>query len=320
MDAVWAQLDILRQKNQEDAYPRKSEHFCSCGGLKMFNDDLLPTCTECGRCDGEYVSDEPEWRGGIDDDGTVTDPSRVGMPVDLALFSESWGMGTIVKVRYSSSLSDKKIARKNFHTSMNHKDRALYHAYEDFERAGKQVLGLPPNIIREAKIVYKKFGEEKLTRGAVRLGVKANCLLWACNMAGVPRTGKEIADAFGIQTKDVSRTLEIFNDVIQVKPKVKTTFPSDVMVRYMNDIDVVPEEHKRKVRMKVIHACEKIQTSVALMGKTPKGVASAVMYTVLNKLGHKIDKQTVCKVCEVSLPTLNKLEPIVNNELKSIII
>jgi transcription initiation factor TFIIIB Brf1 subunit/transcription initiation factor TFIIB len=320
MDAVWAQLDLFRQKNQEDAYPRESEHFCTCGGLKVFNDDLLPTCTECGRSDGEYVSDEPEWRGGIDDDGTVTDPSRVGMPVDLALFSESWGMGTIVKVRYSSSLSDKKIARKNFHTSMNHKDRALYHAYEDFERAGKDTLGLPPNIIREAKIVYKKFGEEKLTRGAVRLGVKANCLLWACNMAGVPRTAKEVADAFGIQTKDVSRTLEIFNEVIQIKPKVKITFPSDVMARYMNDVDVVPEEHKRKVRMKVIHTCEKIQTSVALMGKTPKGVASAVMYTVLNKLGHKIDKQTVCKVCEVSLPTLNKLEPIVINELKSIVI
>lgn len=319
MEAVWAQLDLFRETDQ-DAHAGQDEYFCPCGGVKTFNEDMLPVCTECGRCDSEFVSDEPEWRGGIDDDGTVSDPSRVGMPVDLALFSESWGMGTIIKTSNWSSLSDKKIARKNFHTSMNHRDRALFHAYEDFERAGRDALGLNPSIIKEAKIIYRKFGEEKLTRGAVRLGIKANCLLWACNMASVPRTAKEVADAFGIPTKDVSRTLEMFNDVIQVKPKVKITFPSDVMVRYLNDITVIPDEHRRKVRMKVIHSCEQIQTSVALMGKTPKGVASAVIYTVLNKLGHKIDKQTVCQVCEVSMPTLNKLEPLVINELKSIVI
>lgn len=319
MEAIWAQLDIFRAQNQ-NIETSNEEYFCHCGGVKTRNEDMLPVCTECGRCDSQFVSDEPEWRGGIDDDGGVSDPSRVGMPVDLALFSESWGMGTIIKTGAFSSMADKKIARKNFHTSMNHRDRALFHAYADFERAGRDVMGLNPAIIKEAKIIYRKFGEEKLTRGAVRLGIKANCLLWACNMASVPRTAKEVADAFGIPTKDVSRTLEIFKDVIQVKPKTKITFPSDVMIRYFNDIDVIPDEHKRKVKMKTIQACEKIQTSVALMGKTPKGIASVVIYIMLNKLGHKIDKVTVCRVCEVSMPTLNKLEPLVVNELKSIVI
>ena len=119
MEAVWAQLDLFRETHQ-DARAGQDEYFCACGGVKTYNEDMLPVCTECGQCDSQFVSDEPEWRGGIDDDGTVSDPSRVGMPVDLALFSESWGMGTIIKTSNWSSLSDKKIARNNFHTSMNH--------------------------------------------------------------------------------------------------------------------------------------------------------------------------------------------------------
>lgn len=319
MDAIWAQFDELRAETNVEAQSCY-EYVCPCGGVKIANDDLIPVCTSCGRCDNEYVSDEPEWRGGIDDDGGVSDPSRVGMPADLALFSESWGMGTIIKTSAFSCLADKKIARKNFHTSMNHRDRALFHAYQDFDVAGRDKLGLNQTIIKEAKIVYKKFGEEKLTRGAVRLGIKANCLLWACNMANVPRTSREVAEAFGIPVKDVARTLQTFKEVIDIKPKSKITFASDVMVRYFNEIDVVPDEYKGKVRMKTIRICESIQTSVALMGKTPKGVASAVIYLALNKFGYKIDKTTVCRICDVSLPTINKLEPIVVEELKSIVI
>ena len=100
-------------------------------GTRVVNDDGLPTCVTCGRSDWDFVSDEPEWNGGANEDGD--DPSRVGAPVNTTLFSAAWGSGTIMSVQSTSTYANKRLARINFHTSMNHKDRALHHAYENLD-------------------------------------------------------------------------------------------------------------------------------------------------------------------------------------------
>ena len=53
---------------------------------------------------------------------------------------------------------------------MNHKDESLYHAYQDIEEACSQ--SIPDSILKDAKIMYRRFNCEKLTRGAIRLGIK----------------------------------------------------------------------------------------------------------------------------------------------------
>ena len=322
MELIWQQLDLLRPKESEVV--RECEYRCKhCGSFdKRPNEDLIPTCWECGVADNDYVSDEPEWRSGVDDDGNVNDPSRVGMPADTVLFSEAWGTGTKMEVGKFASGALKKMAKINFHMSMNHKDRSLFHAYEDIDKAA-QTLELPSAIVRDAKILYRKFNGGKLTRGAVRVGIKANCIIWACKMAKVPRTTRQVADAFEIPTKDVSRTEDMFREVVEEENNSingQITFPSDILGRFFNTLTVVPDGEKGRVKMKMISMCKTIQKSAKLMGKTPKGTASAVMFVILNELGYKVDKQTICALCEVSLPTLNKLEPIVRTEMKKIVV
>ncbi len=323
MELIWQQFDLLRQQ-EEIQLVRECEYQCRhCGSFdKRPNEDLIPTCLSCGVTDNEYISDEPEWRSGVDDDGTVSDPSRVGMPADTVLFSEAWGTGTKMDVGKFATGALKKMAKINFHMSMNHKDRSLFHAYEDIDKAA-QVLELPSAIVRDAKILYRKFNGEKLTRGAVRVGIKANCIIWACKQAKVPRTTKQVADAFEIPTKDVSRTEDMFREVVEEEQNSingHITFPSDILGRFFNTLTIIPENEKGRVKMKMISMCKTIQKSTKLMGKTPKGTASAIMFVILNELGYKVDKQTICALCEVSLPTLNKLEPIVRTELKKIVV
>jgi transcription initiation factor TFIIB len=65
---------------------------------------------------------------------------------------------------------------------MNHKDRSLFHAYKDIDEACHT---LTRSILKDAKMMYRKFNDGKLTRGAVRLGIKANCVLYACRLAQV---------------------------------------------------------------------------------------------------------------------------------------
>jgi transcription initiation factor TFIIIB Brf1 subunit/transcription initiation factor TFIIB len=306
LDLIWQQVDSFKPV---DEYTKSgSFYICLCGGVKDTHESDLPTCTSCGRCDDQFISDEPEWRSGMDEDGHVADPSRVGAPVDER-YSEMWSMGTIMTVRSNASYALKKLARIDFHTSMNHKDRSLFHSYADIEKAAKD---LPKCVIRDAEDMYRKFSTKKLTRGAVRTGIKANCLLQACKNNNVSRSIAEIATAFGIPTKDISRTNDIFHEVFP--PVVnKIVMASDVASRLMNNF-VIPDDIKRRVRMKVIGVCEDIQESVDLSGKTPKTIAATVIRIIVEEW---VDLNKVCEVCGVSAPTIKKIEGTVRSLLKN---
>ena len=274
-------------------------------GSRVSNEDGLPTCVSCGHSDMAFISDEPEWNGGANDEGS--DPSRVGAPVNTTLFSASWGSGTIMSVHSSGTYANKRLARINFHTSMNHKDRALHHAYEGLDHVGRMVLGLPDSVMLQAKIMYRKFSESVLTRGAIRNGIKANCIMRACQDAHVARTTHEIAAAFNIPARDISRTADIFRETI---PTVETTTTksSDLVSRIFSQV-TVPEDMRGRIRQRTIRMCEQVECHPSLMGKTPKGVTAAVLYTVLSDYGQT--RESIAAMCDVSLPTLVKLENLV---------
>lgn len=304
LQAIWAQLESLKaESTSEDQY---NHYICKCGAAKRFVHGELPVCVECGLVEDTFLSDEPEWTSGIDADGNVSDPSRCGGPVDNGLYSTIWNMGTIISTR-GNSYQMKKMSRIHFHMSMNHRDRALFHAYAEIERAGREHLKCSDVIIETAKLLYKEFTEKKLTRGNVRAGVKANCLFLACKKFGYPRTTKEVADAFAIDTKDVGRTSTILNEAISESEKTRITKPKDVVTRIFNDIEI---DDKQKAKREVIRYCENIERNTALMGKTPSGIASAVIFIVLNG---KVSKPDICKAAGVSMPTLNKIEVIIRN-------
>ena len=156
-----------------------------------------------------------------------------------------------MSVSSGGSFANKRLARINFHTSMNHKDRALHHAYDDLDRIGRTVLGLPEAVMLEAKIMYKKFSESLLTRGAIRVGIKANCILRACQNAGVPRTTQEVADAFNIPSRDISRTADTFRETIPEVQVVTGTKPSHLIYRIFNQVTCVPDDLRGRIRSKV---------------------------------------------------------------------
>lgn len=297
MDHIWNQLDECLNSKTVTQNEKEDPYICACGGVKTYRYEF-PTCTSCGRVDDFLLSEEPEWIGGPDDED---DPSRVGAPSNTVLYSEAWGMGTLIK-------GHQKMANINLHMNMNHRDRALHHAYSQFENICKGKLKLNDVIIEQAKIIYRKFNSEKLTRGAVRSGIKANCVLFACKEHGVKRTLQEISAAFGIPVKDISRTSDMFNEV--TGEETGKTQSSDIISRIFNEITFIEDSDKGRVRMRVIKACKDAQDDPNLMGKTPKGIASAVIYRTLIDLGYNVDRATIANMCDVSVPTLTKIEKI----------
>jgi len=305
---IWSDIDKLLQQKTEEK-PVVNINFCrECCGVKIFSPEGLPTCSECGLVEDRYVDDTAEWTSGMNDDGKVKYPSRCGNPnANPELFSQHWGKGTIISTQHSSTYENKRMAKINFHMSMNHKDRSLFHAYRDIDEACHT---LPDVVLKDAKMMYRKFNEEKLTRGAVRLGIKANCVLYACRLAKHPRTTKEISDMFGIQSKDVSRTTQIFKDTIMgITEKNYVTKSFDVMNRLLNSFVVTKDE-----RLQCIKLCNSTEDCVELMSKTPNSVASAIIYKVL---GSKVKKSELCEKCNISVPTLNKIDNIIKKHLEA---
>ena len=303
---IWSQVDTLLPKENEEK--SVNMNFCrECSGVKVISPEGLPTCSDCGLVDSYFVDDTAEWTSGVTDDGKVNDPSRCGNPnANPELFSQHWGKGTIISTQHGATYENKRMAKINFHMSMNHKDRSLFHAYKDIDEACHT---LPEVVLKDAKMFYRKFNDGKLTRGAVRLGIKANCVLYACRLAQHPRTTKEIADMFGIQSKDISRTTQMFKDTIMgVTEKNYVTKAFDVMQRLLNSFDVTREE-----RLKCNKMCSKTEDCVDLMSKTPNSVASAIIYMVLSP---KVTKAEMCDKCSVSVPTLNKIEAIIKKHLE----
>jgi transcription initiation factor TFIIIB Brf1 subunit/transcription initiation factor TFIIB len=310
LDTLWSEFDMNIIKEKPITTKAKLHFMCEyCNIPKVFGYDNLPTCTGCGRVDSYYLDDSPEWISGVGEDGKVTDASRCVMPTDLDLFSEKWGSGTIISNK-GANYAMRRMAMINFHSSMNHKDRSLFHAYNDIEEAAKNKLGLPDNIVKTAKILYRKFNGMKLTRGAVRTGIKANCVFYACKAEAASRTTKEIADAFGIPTRDISRTSDIFKEIVSpAKTQTQAVIRSnDVIHRLLNLFEV---KDKRAERMKCLKFAAELEKCVALMGKTPTSIASVVILKIIGA-----PKQEICEKCEISLPTLNKIELIANNYLE----
>mgnify|MGYP005681849667 FL=1 len=304
---IWSVVDRL-QKKPTLTRPVDNYNICvTCNKVKIISKEGMPTCSNCGLVDTTFIDDNPEWTSGITDDGKVNDPSRCGNPnSNPELFSDSWGKGTVISTQRSSTYENKRMAKINFHQSMNHKDRSLYHAYKDIDEACHL---LPETVLKDAKMMYKKFNDKKLTRGAVRLGIKGNCVLYACRMANVSRSTKEIADMFSINSKDISRTSQMFTEVLLGKTsKSYTTLPNDVLQRLLNSFDVSREERLTCNRMSI-----KLENCSQLMSKTPNSVASVVIYMTLK---HRVTKNDICEKCSVSIPTINKIENIIKKYLE----
>ena len=308
IDEAWAHFNQFQEPEKE----LNSVYFCKCGGVKVTGSGNLPVCTTCGVVEGYYIDESAEWTSGVSEGGVVSDPARCGMPSDTELFSAAWGAGLVINSK-GGSYAVRRMAKISFHNSMNHKDRALFHAYKDIELAALTHLSLPGTVIRDAKVMYKKFNADKLTRGAVRAGIKANCVLTACKLANIPRTTKEIADAFGLPSKDISRTSQMFRETLLGESVQKITKPIDVLPRIFNDFKMMDETTKKQMASKCRKICTRLEPCVELMGKTPNSIASAVILVVLDG---QVSKAEVASICKISAPTLNKIEIIVKKYLK----
>ena len=306
IEDIWNVVDQLQEaaRGTTEIETRIDTSLCkNCKKSGFFREDV---CTNCGFTSNIHIHEGAEWTSGVSEDGVAHDPSRVGMASN-SLYSSQWGVSTVMNVKRGQHKKYALASKINYHGGMNHRDRALHKAYAEFDRAGKIVLSLPDAIVVKAKHMYKEMAEKLLTRGSVRDGVKANCLFLACKESGVPRSTQEIADAFDIQTKDISRTSDRVRDIVNPQ-KNKITMPADIVPRIFMGLDLFMNRELSIKKMRCMRECAALTKCSKLAGKTPGAVAAVV---VMHELG--LSKQEVAKAAGVSTATITKIDNIVKD-------
>jgi transcription initiation factor TFIIB len=282
----------------------------NCTSINLFTDKRhgIVVCTSCGTVNEDnIIDDSAEWSFGLEDAMYGKDPSRCGCPVNPLL--EKSSMSTLIGKGGSNKFwLMRKIHQQN---SMDYVERARWHVFEFIARVG-EINMLPPVVINQAKQYYKDLSERKLSRGGVRKGLIACCILFACKQCNVSRSVKEVAAMCETETSKINNATKIFQDVMGIPQDENTenTNANDLISRFTTCLNITKPD-QQKIRRRLEKLSNNIDKSGILVGKTPSAITSAMIYAILSKDGHCVNKKVLSTEHKISVVTLNKIVNII---------
>lgn len=299
-DNLWKLLNGLivdeSHKNNNNENEQQTDSCRTCGGTNIISDDGEHLCSDCHAVIGRVIEIGAEWRFYGADDNRGDDPTRCGMPTNDLLPKSS--IGSIFGGSRGYNRDSRRIRMYQMWNSMPYWERTLYNVFEQL--ANKTANhGIHNKILDDAKVLYKKVSEKKISRGDNKEGLIASCIYYACLLNKVPRSTKEIARMFHIDPNVLTKGNARFQDLLKLN--VECTGSDDFVCRFgsklnmdWNDIQKCKDLSKRLDDLEIVS--ENAPTSVA---------AGTIFYYCMN---NSIDftKKQIAEVCEVSEVTITK--------------
>jgi transcription initiation factor TFIIB len=285
--------------------------FCDmCKSSLAFSDEGYLTCVnnKCGIVYKDMLDQSPEWRFYGADDKQNSDPTRCGMPINPLLLESSYGCKVLCGGKTSYEM--RKIRRYTEWQSMPYKEKTIY---EDFQLITMMasIAGIPKMIIDEAMRKHKQISEYDQTfRGDNKDGLIAASIYIACRINNYPRTAKELATIFHLDTASATHGCKNAQLIInqlekQLDNKDKTTFfktkPEAFIERYCSRLNMNIELTKLCQFIAV-----KIEKNNYMPENTPHSIAAGIIYFIANLFNLNICKKDVKNISEISEVTINK--------------
>jgi transcription initiation factor TFIIB len=288
---------------------REEKDTCDCCEYPLFlSDEGFLTCTNrtCGVI-YKVVDQSPEWRFYGADDNGADDPTRCGMPINPLLEQSSYGCKVMCPSK--SSYEMRKIRRYTEWQSMPYNEKMRYDEGQRISILADQG-GIPKIIIDEAMRLHKRLSEAKSFRGLNRDGIIAATIYVSAMINKNPRTAKEIATIFKLDTTSATKgcrnAVTILNELEHEmdnteKINLCKTTPLTFIDRYCSQLNINAE--LTKLCKFISH---KIQKNNMIPENTPNSIASGILYFVAQKCNLNVTKRSVHKVSDVSEVTINK--------------
>jgi transcription initiation factor TFIIB len=312
---IWSQYNQLSENkaSKDDECAVDQDVWCkSCKKATVCEDvrNGAFVCTDCGVINEEYVMDNhAEWNFNGGDDSSKKDPSRCGCPINPLLAKSS--MSTMIK-------SNKHHFMKRLHNqmSMDYVERSRYHVFEAITKMAGEVGHLSPAIIDQAKCYYKTLSERKLSRGVIRKGLIACCIMYACKTLNVPRSVKEIAIITKVSVPTLNKTTKIFmktmGDILQsteggMDTLLESTDSKHLINRYCNVLHIGEKKKEMLLIRNVKRIDDELKREGVLDCKTPTAIITGIIVYLSKELDITMSKTNISSVFGVSIVTINKI-------------
>ncbi len=274
------------------------------------------TCGDCGLVAEENVPDPgAEWTNR--DNGE--DRSRVGRPMTYTLADK--GLNTTIDVRdlntgIASRHGMSSQARRDWRRRrvIDERSKTRKSRERNLVKANQFIRdrsGLPAPLQEEAARLYRRLSGEGFVTGRSIAGVTAACTYLVARQEGLPRQIPDVAEAYDITEKDLSRLIRQVSRRLNMH---KITAPDEYFDKFMSDLGLEPS-----IRTPLDELWRTIQPHDDVwQGKKPMGVAAALIYKAANDAGTPRTQSEVCAVANVSEVTLRGLLRIIDGLLEKI--
>jgi transcription initiation factor TFIIB len=313
-DDIWdIMTDMKEMILEEEEGIKDIEIVCSCGSKKIVIEDSMQICSDCSSILGKELDNTAEWRF-YGNDNKSDDPSRCGLPTNVLLPKSS--LGSIIGGNKFGSNYDIRLIRKyQMWNAMPYNERTLWTVFDKLTGVSLS-NGIPQKIIDDAKVLYKKASEKKISRGNNKQGLIASCIYHACLMNNLPRSSKEIAKMFDIDPIVLNKGNSRFQTLLQIN--VSSSSPLDFISRYCSNLDMKMEDIENcKILTKFLDESEIVSDN------SPVSSCASILYYYSKKKGLGITKKQFSDVCQVSevtvekgYKTLESFESYINKNLK----
>lgn len=316
-------FNIQTDDDIEQLYLQSSEHVhnnaCEICNSELFNNENgLLVCSNplCAKLYTNTIDFGAEWRYyGADDSGNV-DPTRCGMPIDPYMVESSFSCK--VANSSTSSYNMKKIRRYVDWQAVPYHEKSIYNDFNSIKRHANNA-NIPEMIINCAMSYYHKISGQTSYRGLNREGILAASLYIAFKVNNVPRTARDIAEIFKLNTRSATagckNIMEIIEDMDNDNPSAPSSsnisntdvitmsksVPIDFIERYCSKLQL--SEQLTKLCTFIAYQVEKHNL---IPENAPKSIATGIIYYVSILYGTNILKQDINKVSDISEVTIIK--------------
>ncbi|PNH01821.1 putative transcription initiation factor IIB-like protein [Tetrabaena socialis] len=253
-------------------------------------------CTHCNTVVQRFLDHSAEWRYYGHDDTKTADPARCGPPVNELMPS----MGSILTAtgQFRGSIGSKMIRKYQMWNAMTYRERSLYSVCDVLAVSATR-NGIQPVILEEAKSMYKRISELKISRGENRQAIIASCIYMACKTNGVPRSIKEIAEMFNVRVHCMTKACKTFQDLLNVS--VVSSTPIDFVNRFCCKLNAT-ETFSMTCRAVITKAC-----AMELLAEyTPPSAVAGCIMLCSDAMSAGISKKRIAAVCQISVVTISK--------------
>lgn len=269
-------------------------HHCGSSDIALMEGNY--TCRECCTVAQRYLDHSAEWRYYGHDDARGADPARCGPPANELLPS----IGSILSATGAmrGSIGSRMMRQYQMWNAMTYRERSLYSVC-DFLSVSAARNGIPHAILEEAKNMYKKISELKISRGENRHAIIASCVYLSCKTNKVPRSISEVAEMFNLKDHCMTRACKTLQELLHVP--VACSRPMDFVNRFCSKLDANAD---------FTAACRRVvsrATALDVLSEyTPPSAVAGCILLVNDAHRAGISKKRIAEVCKISVVTISK--------------